>query len=97
VAGGHGSPLPFLDRNADRVTHVHLHDRRTRDGAQTWFGQGDAPIRDVLIAMRDGQWPSQAVIEIGYDLATEADQMKEIARAIAYCRTCVQDAGSRRK
>ncbi len=84
-----GSPLPFLSKHADRVTHVRLEDRRTSDGAATWFGQGDAPIREVLQAWRDGAWPFPATIEIAYDLADEAAQMAEIARAIEYCRSCL--------
>ncbi len=91
VAGGHGSPLPFLFRHAGRLIDIHLHDRRASDGAATWFGQGDAPIPDVLRAMRDGRWPCRATIEIPYDLSTDAEQMAEIARAIAWCRACLAD------
>jgi sugar phosphate isomerase/epimerase len=86
IVGVSGSPLAFLTAHADRVTHVHLGDRRLSDGAVAWFGQGDAPIREVLQAMRQEAWSFQATVEIAYDLATEADQMAEIARAIAYCQ-----------
>lgn len=97
IVGKDGSPLSFLAAHADRVTHVHLGERRLSDGAVPWFGQGDAPIREVLQAMRREAWSFQATVEIAYDLATEAEQMAEIARAIAYCQdACASvDAGPR--
>jgi sugar phosphate isomerase/epimerase len=89
TVAGHGSPLPFLARHADRVACLYLDDRRRRDGARTWFGEGDAPIRDVLRAMRDHGWPVPAMVRIGYDLPDETAQMAEVARAIDHAHACL--------
>lgn len=89
VAGGHGSPLPFLREHAARITHVHVKDRRTNDGPNTPFGEGDTPIREVLQAMRDNKWPFQATVEFEYPIPAGSDRMTEIARALAYCRSCL--------
>jgi sugar phosphate isomerase/epimerase len=89
VAGGHGSPLPFLRQHAGRITHIHVKDRRANNGPNTPFGEGDTPIREVLQAMRDNQWTFQATIEFEYRVPDGSDRMKELARALAYCRECL--------
>jgi sugar phosphate isomerase/epimerase len=83
---GRGSPVPWLVAHADRVTHAHLADVRASDGAPALFGRGDAPIQDVLEALRNRQWSGPALVAIAYDLDTEADQAADVARALAYCR-----------
>jgi hypothetical protein len=90
LVAGHGSPVAFLARHADRIALVRLTDRRTSDGALTWFGEGESPIREVLDALRTHAWPFPAVVEIGYDLASEAEQMREVGRAVRLCRDQVR-------
>jgi sugar phosphate isomerase/epimerase len=90
VAGGHGSPLPFLRQHAARITHIHVKDRRLNDGPNTPFGQGDTPIREVLQAMRDNKWTFQATLEFEYTIPAGSDRMTELARALAYCRQCLE-------
>jgi sugar phosphate isomerase/epimerase len=89
AAGGYGSPLPFLQQHVSRITHVHLTDRHAAEGARAPFGTGDAPIREVLQAMRNNEWPFPAIIALDDDL-TEVDRATELARAIAYCRASLQ-------
>jgi hypothetical protein len=92
VAGGYGSPLPFLTQHASRVTHVHLSDRHAAEGTRAPFGTGEAPIRDVLRAMRENQWPFPAIIALEDAPADESERASEIARAIAYCRATLSAA-----
>ena len=51
-----------------------------------WFGEGDTPIKDVLRLIRDNKWNIQATIEFEYKVPADSDRMKEIARAIKFCR-----------
>jgi sugar phosphate isomerase/epimerase len=85
LVGGRGSPLAFMTRHTDRIAMVRLTDRQTSDGALTWFGEGESPIGEVLQAMRAHAWSFPAIVEIGYDLASDADQMAEVARALGLC------------
>ncbi len=89
VAGGHGSPLPFLQKHTGRITHIHVKDRKASNGPNTPFGEGDTPIREVLQAMRDNKWPFQATIEFEYPVPPGSDRMTELATALAYCRSCL--------
>jgi sugar phosphate isomerase/epimerase len=91
VAGAVGgdafkSPLDFLKKYPERVTHVHIKDRKANMGPNMPFGQGDTPIVEVLRAMRDNKWQIQATIEFEYPVPAGSDRMTEIAKSIAYCR-----------
>jgi sugar phosphate isomerase/epimerase len=86
VAGNNISPVPFLEKYHDRVTHVHLKDRKKNNGPNTPFGEGDTPIAEVLRLMRDRKWNFQGTIEFEYKVPEGSDRMTEIARAIKYCR-----------
>ena len=86
VAGNNISPVPFIKQHHDRITHVHLKDRKMHNGPNTPFGEGDTPIVEVLRLIRDNQWNIQATIEFEYKIPSGSDRMTEIARAIRYCR-----------
>ena len=86
VAGGHGSPIPFLKEHHARITHVHVKDRKLNDGPNVPFGTGDTPIVEVLRLIRDSKWNIQATIEFEYEVPPDSDRMIEIAKCIEYCR-----------
>jgi len=86
VAGNNTSPVPFITQYHDRVTHVHVKDRKFNRGPDTPFGEGDTPIKDVLHLIRDKKWNIQATIEFEYKIPAGSDLMTEIARTIQYCR-----------
>ena len=86
VAGNNTSPVPFIQQYHDRITHVHLKDRKLHDGPNTPFGEGDTPIVDVLRLIRDNHWNIQGTIEFEYKVPAGSDRMTEIARALKYCR-----------
>ena len=86
VAGDHGSPVPFITKHHDRITHVHIKDRKKGNGPNTPFGEGDTPIVEVLRLIRDHKWPIQATIEFEYKVPAGSDRMTELARAIKFCR-----------
>ena len=89
VAGNHGSPLPFLREHAARITNIRVKDRKANGGAATPFGEGDAPIRQVLQTMRDSGWSFQGTVELDYPVPDGADRLKELAQALRYCRGCL--------
>ena len=86
VAGNNVSPVPFITKYHDRITHVHLKDRKMHDGPNTPFGEGDTPIVEVLRLIRDNHWNIQGTIEFEYKIPPGSDRMTEIARAIKFCR-----------
>ena len=89
VAGQNASPIPFLKKHADRITHVHVKDRKFCNGPNVPFGQGDTPIKEVLQLMRDNKWKFQATVEFEYPVPQGSDRMAELAKTLEYCRTCL--------
>ena len=86
VAANNTSPIAFLKKYADRVTHVHLTDRKRNNGAFTVWGEGDAPIRETLALMKRERYPFPGIIECEYPLPEGSDGMREIAKCVEFCR-----------
>ena len=86
VAGNNTSPVPFITRHHDRVTHVHVKDRKFNNGPNCAFGEGDTPIVEVLRLIRDNKWNIQATIELEYMVPSSTDRMTQLARWIKGCR-----------
>lgn len=89
TAGQNTSPVPFITRHHDRITHVHVKDRRLNNGPNVPFGQGDTPIKEVLQLMRDRGWRFQATVEFEYPVPPGSDRTAELARCLEYCRNCL--------
>ena len=89
VAGNNISPVPFIKQYHDRISHVHLKDRKLHNGPNTPFGEGDTPIAEVLRLIRDNHWQIQGTIEFEYRIPAGSDRMTEIARAIKFCRAAL--------
>jgi Xylose isomerase-like TIM barrel len=86
VAGNNTSPVPFLKQHHARISHIHVKDRKMKEGPNTPFGDGDTPIAEVLRLIRDNKWPIQATIEFEYPVPEGSDRMAELAKTIDYCR-----------
>ena len=89
VAGNNASPVEFIKQQHQRITHVHVKDRKLNSGPNVPFGEGDTPIVEVLRLIRDNRWPIQATIEFEYPIPTGSTRMAEIARAIQFCRNAL--------
>ncbi|HWC96979.1 MAG TPA: TIM barrel protein [Candidatus Sulfopaludibacter sp.] len=86
IAANNTSPIPFLEKYADRVTHIHVKDRKKNNGPNTPFGEGDTPIVEVLQFMKKEKYPFQATIEFEYKVPEGSTTMQEIAKCVAYCK-----------
>ena len=81
---GNGDCLGFLERHHERVSSVHLGDRRKNNGHSTPFGEGDAPIIQILRMIRDNQWPIIVLLEFEHGtLRTGTD---EVQIQFDYCK-----------
>ncbi len=90
IAGNLGSPADFLRAHHDRVTHIHVKDRKAGvngvDGDNVPFGQGDTPIAEVLHLIRDNKWPIVAAIEFEYKVPDGSDRMAEMVKCVDFCK-----------
>jgi sugar phosphate isomerase/epimerase len=90
IAGNLGDPVAFITRYHDRITHIHVKDRKAgtngKDGENVPFGQGDTPIRQCLQVIRDHKWPITATIEFEYPVPPGSDAMAEMAKCVEFCK-----------
>jgi sugar phosphate isomerase/epimerase len=90
IAGNLGDPVDFIRRYHDRITHIHVKDRKAgsngKDGDNVPFGQGDTPIRACLQVIRDNKWPITATIEFEYPVPPGSDRMAEMAKCVQFCK-----------
>ncbi len=81
---GNGDCLGFLQRHHDRVSSVHLGDRRKNNGRSTPFGEGDAPIIQILQMIRDNRWPIVVLLE--FEHGTLRTGVEEVQLMFDYCK-----------
>jgi sugar phosphate isomerase/epimerase len=86
IAGNSISPIPFLEKYHDRVTHIHLKDRKMHNGPNTPWGEGDTPIKETLKLMQKEKYHFPGVIEMEYTVPQGSDLMTEIAKCVAFCK-----------
>ncbi|MCB1120295.1 MAG: sugar phosphate isomerase/epimerase [Verrucomicrobiae bacterium] len=88
VAGTGESPIPIIQKYHDRITHLHLKDRKTpaNGGDNVPWGQGDTPIKEVLQLLKREKYPISAMIELEYPIPDGSDVLSEIAKCVEYCR-----------
>jgi len=63
---GNNDAADFLKKHHDRITHIHVKDRKRNGGANVALGTGDTPIKECLTLIRDNKWPIYGIIEREY-------------------------------
>jgi sugar phosphate isomerase/epimerase len=89
TAANNISPAGFIEKYHDRITHVHIKDKKMNNGPNMPFGQGDTDIRGILKMMSEQRYPFQGTIEFEYKVPEGSDVMTEIARCVAYCKSAL--------
>jgi hypothetical protein len=66
------------------MASLHLGDRRRNNGRSTPFGEGDAPIIEILRMVRDNRWPIVALLE--FEHGTLRTEVEEVQLMFDYCK-----------
>lgn len=90
IAGNNTSPIPFMKKYADRITHIHLKDRKMNNGPNMVWGQGETPIKEVLQLMKKEKYRFQATIEFEYPAPEGSTVLKEIAKCVQFAREALE-------
>jgi sugar phosphate isomerase/epimerase len=80
------SPAEWIKAHHDHVTHVHIKDRKANNGPNMPFGQGDTPIKEILLMMKQEKYKFQATIEMEYPVPEGSTLLAEIAKCVTYCQ-----------
>jgi sugar phosphate isomerase/epimerase len=79
-----GDCLGFMERHHARISSVHVGDRRKNNGRSAPFGEGDAPIIELLRMIRDNSWPIVALLE--FEHGTLRTGVEETQLMFDYCK-----------
>ena len=79
-----GDCVAFLAKHHAQTTSIHLGDRRRHNGRSTPFGEGDAPIIEILRMIRDNRWPIVALLE--FEHGTLRTEVEEVRLMYDYCK-----------
>ena len=78
TAGTSSSPVPFIEKYHDRITSMHIKDRKFNNGPNAPWGQGNTPIKEVLALMKKNKYKFPATIELEYNIPEGSDAVKEV-------------------
>ena len=85
--------LKFIENNHDRICSLHLKDRNAPtetnpdDRDNKIWGQGDTPIKEVLLLMQKNSYGFTATIEREYPIPQESNAVQEVIRCMDYCKS----------
>jgi sugar phosphate isomerase/epimerase len=63
---GNNDAVAFLRKHHDRITHLHIKDRRRDNGPNVQLGTGDTPIKECASMIRDNRYPIMLILEREY-------------------------------
>ena len=91
VAGTNESPIPIIEQYHDRISHLHIKDRKTGEngGDNLPFGEGDTPVVEILQLLQREQYDMTAMIELEYQVPEDSDVLTEMGKCVEYCRNAL--------
>ncbi|HEY8548404.1 MAG TPA: sugar phosphate isomerase/epimerase family protein [Vicinamibacterales bacterium] len=85
VAAGY-DPIAYIEANHARITNLHLKDRKKDQGANVPWGEGDTPIKEVLLLLKKNKYDIPANIEYEY---RGEDTVAEVRKCFEFCKSAL--------
>jgi sugar phosphate isomerase/epimerase len=63
---GNNDAVAFIRKHHDRITHLHIKDRRRDNGPNVQLGTGDTPIKESAALIRDNRYAIMLILEREY-------------------------------
>lgn len=80
-------PVAYINEHHASITHLHMKDRKNNDGANISWGEGDTPIKQVLVLLRDKKYPIPALVE--YEYRGTGTSTEEVKKCMEYMRNAL--------
>jgi sugar phosphate isomerase/epimerase len=71
------------EHHAD-ITNLHLKDRKRHQGDNVPWGEGDTPLRDVLLMLKKERWPIPAYVE--YEFKGSGTPTEEVKKCFQFAK-----------
>lgn len=79
--------VAYIKEHHARITNLHLKDRKKDQGANTPWGEGDTPIKEVLQLLKKERWDIPANIEYEY---RGTDTIAEVRKCFEFCKDALK-------
>jgi sugar phosphate isomerase/epimerase len=76
--------VAYIREQHANITNLHIKDRKRDQGENSPWGEGDAPIRQVLQLIRQNKWPIAAYLE--YEYKGAGSPVEEVKKGLEYVR-----------
>jgi sugar phosphate isomerase/epimerase len=87
-------PNEVIEKYHDLIPMIHVKDKTGPDhatpNANRPFGEGETPIADVLLLLKEEKWPIDVFVELEYKIADDSDPVKEVIKCIEYMRNILE-------
>jgi sugar phosphate isomerase/epimerase len=80
-------PVAFIEQHHASITHLHLKDRKNNDGPNVPWGEGDTPIKPVLLLLKEKKYPIPAFVE--YEYRGTGTPVEEVKKCLDYMRAAL--------
>ncbi len=82
------SLLTFIEAKHDRITSMHMKDRKTKENgaANLEWGKGDTPIKEILLLLKNKKYKIPATVELEYEIPDESNAVKEVAKCVDFAK-----------
>ncbi len=74
--------VDYIEKNHKDILLLHLKDRKKNEGPNTIWGEGDTPIKQVLVLLKEKKYPIPACIE--YEYKGDSDSVAEVKKCLDY-------------
>ena len=78
--------VSYMKQIHGRITNIHLKDRKKNQGPNMPWGQGDTPIKDVLLLMAREKYKFPANIELEYPVPEGSTRVAELKKCLEFCK-----------
>jgi sugar phosphate isomerase/epimerase len=86
ITGSGSDAVDFIKKNHNRITHIHVKDRKKNLGPSVPWGEGDTPIVPVLKLLREDRYPIPALVELSYEVPASSNCMIEVKKCFDYMK-----------
>jgi sugar phosphate isomerase/epimerase len=83
-------PVDYIRQNHEKIVLLHLKDRKKNDGPNVPWGEGDTPIKQVLLLLKEKRYRMPALIE--YEYKGSGTSVEEVAKCYAYCKQALNSS-----
>ncbi len=78
--------VDYLEKHHARILTLHIKDRKKNQGDNVPFGEGDTPIKQVLLVLKKHKYKIPANIEYEYK---GGDTVAEVKKCYEYCKAAL--------